>query len=48
MSNTLEIVLGNLITIGVLIAIATTVKLEVKSEIFLNGMKNTTYNLKIF
>jgi hypothetical protein len=48
MSKTLEIVLGNLLTIGILIAIAATVKLEVKTELFLNGMKNTTYNLKIF
>ena len=43
-----EIVLGNLITVAILIAVIANSKLEVKTELFLNGIKNTTYNLKIF
>lgn len=48
MNKTLQIVLGNLITIGILVGLATSMKLEVRTELYLNGIKNTTYNLKIF
>jgi hypothetical protein len=43
-----DIVLANLITVGLVMIVGNIVTIEVKRELFLNGRSNTFYNLKFF
>lgn len=43
-----ENVIGNLVTVGILIGLATMITVDIKREIFFNGTTKTTYKLNFF
>lgn len=43
-----ENVIGNIITVGVLIGLATMITVDIKRDIFFNGTTKTTYKLNLF
>jgi hypothetical protein len=43
-----ENILGNLVTVGILVGFATLLTIDVKRELFFNGTTKTTYKINLF
>lgn len=48
MSRIRDIVIGNCITVGILIVVLPYITMEVRHELFWNGVKLTNYRIRFF